>query len=69
MTQIKDLSDGTYYSGRTAETIARRVWGRKARVVRSADPNDQVYGRAMVVEGAPAAGGSIVHAHITILDD
>lgn len=68
MTQIKDLSDGTYYSGRTAETIARRVWGRKAKVVHSADRNAPA-GRAMVVEDAPAAGGSIVHAHIVIYDN
>ena len=33
------------YRGKTLPTIARRLFGRRARIVRSADPNSPVWGK------------------------
>lgn len=33
------IERGEFYTGATAESIARRIWGRKAEVLRSPDPN------------------------------
>ena len=37
--------DLTEYRGKTPETIARRLYGKTARIVRSADPNSPVWGQ------------------------
>lgn len=36
--------DMTEYRGKTPETIVRRLYGKAARIVRSADPNSPVWG-------------------------
>lgn len=38
----KIMYNGTAYTGRTADSIARRVWGRTASVLLSPDPNSRV---------------------------
>lgn len=37
--------DMTEYRGKTPETIAQRLYGKTARIVRSADPNSPVWGQ------------------------
>ena len=41
----KLVGDATVYRGKTPLTIARRLFGRSARIVRSADPNSPVWGQ------------------------
>lgn len=45
MTMMRLQGDMTEYRGKTPETIARRLFGRRARIVRSADPNSPVWGQ------------------------
>lgn len=42
MASIKDRNEGSLYTGKSADSIARRVWGRTAEVIPSADPNDRL---------------------------
>lgn len=39
---ITDRNDGGRYCGQTPESIARRVWGRRAKLWYSPDPNSRV---------------------------
>lgn len=45
MTMMRLQGDLTEYRGKTPETIARRLYGKAARIVRSADPNSPVWGQ------------------------
>ena len=45
MTMMRLQGDLTEYRGKTPETIARRLYGKTARIVRSADPNSPVWGQ------------------------
>ena len=44
LTMMRLQGDMTEYRGKTPETIARRLYGKAARIVRSADPNSPVWG-------------------------
>ena len=44
-TMMRLQGDMTEYRGKTPETIARRLYGKTARIVRSADPNSPVWGQ------------------------
>ena len=43
--EMKLVGDATIYRGKTPLTIARRLFGRSARIVRSTDPNSPVWGQ------------------------
>ena len=45
LTMMRLQGDLTEYRGKTPETIARRLYGKAARIVRSADPNSAVWGQ------------------------
>ena len=60
--EMKLVGDATIYRGKTPLTIARRLFGRSARIVRSADPNSPVWGQ--IVRWNAEAGGSDVLAAI-----
>lgn len=44
-TMMRLQGDLTEYRGKTPETIARRLYGKAARIVKSADPNSPVWGQ------------------------
>ena len=44
-TMIRLQGDLTEYRGKTPGTIARRLYGKAARIVRSADPNSPTWGQ------------------------
>ena len=45
LTMMRLQGDMTEYRGKAPETIARRLYGKAARIVRSADPNSPVWGQ------------------------
>jgi hypothetical protein len=51
------------YTGRSVDTIIRRVWGRNAEVRRSADPNNPNEGLIVT----PVKGESAYNVHATLL--
>lgn len=52
MTQLRDVKTNETYKGRSADSIARRVWGRKCTVRH----NQAVSGEAMVVKPVGSTG-------------
>lgn len=68
MTMVKDLDTGTTHKGKTPESIVRRVWGRRAELIVSPDPNNNHNGRieSMVVASAPGDSAKTILANVLI---
>ncbi|GAB3224046.1 hypothetical protein GCM10027447_12250 [Glycomyces halotolerans] len=69
MAEIKNPHTQEVHTGRTPETITRRVWGRKAELILSPDPNSR-FGDAregMVVEKTKY--GSLVLANPVLVSE
>lgn len=54
------------FTGQTVETIVRRVYGRRARALRSADPNSPQWGEVITPR---ATGGAWIDATIIWVEE
>ena len=63
LTVMRLQGDMTEYRGKTPETIARRLYGKTARIVRSADPNSAVWGQ--IVRESRYGGYEVLAAIVT----
>lgn len=68
MITIYDRTTGDEYSGKSVESIVRRVWGRKATVRLRSDPNERFYADVL---GTPfnRGGGYPVLAVIIVSEE
>jgi hypothetical protein len=69
MASLTDRKDGTKHTGKTPESIARRVWGKSAEVRRSADPNEHYDGCCLGLVTKTNKYGTHVLARVVIRDN